>query len=78
MQISHPRPNWWDMEQPQVVETPCNVVRYYPNAGKLQLSRGVFNGRPGKTVTLDLSTVRRGGQGPALRDLMLTVAKELE
>lgn len=51
---------WWENETPQTIETDKNVMRYYPQAEKLQVSRPNWTddygeSKPGKTVVLDLS-----------------------
>jgi len=55
--------NYWEHETPKVVDTGKNVLRYFPEAGKLQISMPYWTNdageeRPGKTVTLDLTAVQ--------------------
>ena len=50
---------WWEQEQPQIVRTKKNVLRWYPKAKKLQVARPDWtdeNGeiKTGKTVTIDV------------------------
>ena len=54
---------YWLEEQPKVIETEKNVIRYYEQAGKLQISlpdwqdgKGKLN--RGKTTTLDLEALQ--------------------
>ncbi|MEA4899567.1 MAG: hypothetical protein VB115_15160 [Christensenellaceae bacterium] len=69
---------WWMEEEPQTVETPRNVLRWYPGAGKLQLSRPDRDGSVGKTVTLDVGIVRKSGQGANARAILQAVMDALE
>ena len=55
--------NYWQSEIPQVATTRKNVIRYFQNAGKLQISNPNWtndNGeeKPGKTITIDLTALR--------------------
>jgi len=55
---------WWEDDTPQVITTRTNVLRYYPKAGKLQVSRPDWiteegETRPGKTVTLDVAALQQ-------------------
>ena len=50
---------WWTKEEPQVVRTRKNVLRWYPQAGKLQVSRPDWvdddgETKTGKTTTIDV------------------------
>ena len=54
---------YWESEKPLVITTGKNVLRYFKAAGKLQISNPNWtdkNGeeKPGKTVTLDLTSLR--------------------
>ncbi len=56
------RNEWWQNEDPTVLASRTNVLRWYPKAGKLQCARPDFldgNGetRPGKTVTVDIAAL---------------------
>lgn len=68
---------WWLEEQPQTVATPRNVVRWFPKAGKLQVSRPDRDGMVGKTVTLDIGAACWSGQGKALQTLLADVSRQL-
>jgi len=54
---------YWHEEQPEVLETEKNVLRWFPRAGKLQVAlpywfdtQGMKH--PGKTVTLDVEALQ--------------------
>lgn len=54
---------WWLDEEPQTITTEKNTLRWYPNAGKLQVSRPDWENdkgetKPGKTVTLDVESIQ--------------------
>ena len=55
--------SYWDDEKPVVADTGKNELEYFPQAGKLTISRpswtdGHGEVRRGKTVTLDLEAVK--------------------
>jgi hypothetical protein len=54
---------YWDDEEPTVAVTSKNVLRYFPGADELQVSRPDWENedgetKPGKTVTVDLAALR--------------------
>jgi hypothetical protein len=54
---------YWECEVPTVADTGKNILRYFKDAGKLQVSMPNWtdaNGetKPGKAVTLDLAALR--------------------
>lgn len=54
---------WWENETPVTVVRKKNVLRLYPEAKKLMVSRPDWEDdhgemKPGKTVTLDLEALR--------------------
>jgi len=54
---------FWENETPKEARSEKNVLRWYPKAGQLQVSRPDYednNGqtRPGKSVTLNVSALR--------------------
>ena len=54
--------NYWEHETPVVVDTGKNVLRYFDQAGKLQVSMPYWTNdageqRPGKTVTMDVAAL---------------------
>ena len=54
--------NYWEQEQPKVVDTGKNILRYFPQAGKLQVCQpnwtdGTGQEKQGKTVTLDIQAL---------------------
>ena len=55
--------NYWENEQPTIIDTERNVLRYFPQADKLQVCQPSWtdkdgNAKQGKTVTLDLTALR--------------------
>jgi hypothetical protein len=67
---------YWESEKPQVVDTGKNVLRYFLEAKKLQVSMPNWKDKdgvekPGKTVTLDVTALLEttGGQD-LLRNLL--------
>lgn len=55
--------NYWEQEQPTIISTGKNILRYFPKAGKLQVSQPNWTNdkgeeKPGKTVTLDIEAAR--------------------
>ena len=74
---------WWLEEQPVEVRTQKNVLRYYPKAGRLQLSRPDRLGLDGmstvgKTVSLDLQAVRDAEQAEDAIALLQQVMDSLK
>lgn len=56
-----PKP-YWETETPVTIETSSNVLRWYPVVSKLQIARPDWKDKdgsinPGKTVTLDISSL---------------------
>lgn len=54
---------WWEEETPIEATSRKNVLRLYPQAGKLMVSRPDWEDdhgemKPGKTVTLDLEALK--------------------
>jgi hypothetical protein len=54
---------YWEEEQPIMADTGKNVFRFFPKAGKLQISMPYWTDKdgaqkPGKTVTVDVDAVR--------------------
>ena len=54
---------YWENEQSTTATTHSNIIRYFPNAGKLQISRPYWSDasgaqHPGKTVTLDIEAAK--------------------
>lgn len=54
---------YWEQEQPIIVDTGRNVLRFFKEAGKLQISHPNWTDdkgqeRQGKTVTLDVGAVQ--------------------
>ena len=73
---------WWEEETPQTIATKTNVLRYYPNAGKLQVSRPDWTddsgaAKPGKTVTLDIEGLQLSGDAQAAAAILRSIADAL-
>jgi hypothetical protein len=54
---------YWENEQSTTATTHSNIIRYFPKAGKLQISRPYWSDasgaqHPGKTVTLDIEAAK--------------------
>ena len=67
---------WWDKEAPVVVEKKKNVLRWYPAAGKLQVSRPNWTDdagetKPGKTVVFDVAAANDSAEAMALLRMVL-------
>ena len=76
------RQPWWLDEEPQTIKTDKNVLRWYPNAGKLQVSRPDWTddsgaAKPGKTVTLDIEGLRLSGDAQAAAAILRSIADAL-
>jgi len=53
---------YWEIEDPEVIDTGVNILRLFPKAGKLQVSQPNWvdkdgTEKVGKTVTLDLQAL---------------------
>jgi hypothetical protein len=54
---------YWEHEQPLIVDTGKNVLRFFEKAGRLQVSMPNWmdkdgESKPGKTVTLNVDALR--------------------
>lgn len=75
--------NYWEYENPLVIETTKNVLRYFPQAGKLQVSLPSWTNdkgeeQPGKTVTLDVESLQLSEDREKAIDILQSVLAELE
>lgn len=57
---------YWETEAPISVQSGKNVLRYYPQAGKLWVSKPDWQDedgetKPGKTVAIDLAALKKAG-----------------
>ena len=55
--------SYWENEQPTTIDTGKNILRYFKEAGKLQVSQPNWinkenEEKPGKTVTVDLKALK--------------------
>lgn len=53
---------YWDSEEPVVADTGKNILRYFPQAGRLQVSLPNWTNdsgqqRHGRTITIDLNAL---------------------
>ena len=72
--------NFWEVERPMTADTGKNVIEYFPNAGKLSISKPNWtdkagNEKRGKTVLLDLAAA---ASTPAAVTILETVVKTLK
>ena len=72
--------NFWETEKPMTADTGKNVIEYFPDAGKLSISKPNWtdkegNEKRGKTVLLDLAAV---ASTPAAISILKQVVKSLE
>ena len=71
--------NFWETEKPMIADTGKNVIEYFPDAGKLSISKPSWtdkegNEKRGKTVLLDLAAA---AATPAAVRLLEDVVKTL-
>jgi len=69
---------WFENEQPVTIETKSGVIRFYPQAKRLQISRpDYFNAEGerliGKTVTISLQSFADSGKVDELANMFETV-----
>ena len=72
--------NFWETEKPMTADTGRNILEFFPDAGKLSISKPAWkdkegNEKRGKTVLLDLAAV---ASTPAAVSLLETVVKKLK
>ena len=78
---AHMEQSYWETEKPVEVDTGKNVLRYFPEAHKLHISKNGWTDKKtgehkmGKTVALDLDAV---ASTPAGISLLETVVKNLK
>ena len=63
--------NYWESKPDEELDTGKNILRYWKEAAKLQISMPYWtdeagNQKPGKTVTLNLDSLRETDGGIAL------------
>ena len=73
---------WWNDEQPKVARTKKNVLRWYPQAGKLQVARPDWtdeNGeiKTGKTATVDVVALHDDESAESARMIFQEIADAL-
>lgn len=74
---------YWETEQPLEITSKKNKLRWFPQAGQLQVSRPDWtdeNGqvKPGKTVTLDVKALSEGADRETAREVFEAIVKILE
>ena len=78
---AHMEQSYWETENPVEVDTGKNVLRYFPEARKLHISKNGWTDKKtgehkmGKTVALDLDAI---ASTPAAVSLLETVVKNLK
>jgi len=60
--------DYWKKDPDAQIDTGGNIFRYYREAGKLQISKPTWkdrdgNEKPGKTLTIDLDSLREADGG---------------
>lgn len=70
--------NYWETEEPLMVETEKNVLKLYREAGKLQVCQPFWQDkdgveRQGKTVTIDLEALYESDEA---KELLLQALKQ--
>ena len=68
--------SYWTEETPTVVDTGANVLRYYPQAGKLQVSLPSWINREGnisqgKTVVIEVEALQANSKAVELLTQLL-------
>lgn len=72
---------FWELEEPEVLNTPKNTIRYYPKAERLVVhlpdyfDSRVREIRPGKGVGLDLHSLR---EQPETVARLIAILKQLQ
>ncbi|AOQ23849.1 hypothetical protein MTAT_04820 [Moorella thermoacetica] len=74
---------YWETEQPIEVASKKNKLRWFPQAGQLQVSRPDWtdeNGqvKPGKTVTLDVKALSEGADRETALEVFEAIVKMIE
>ncbi|HHY33342.1 MAG TPA: hypothetical protein GX515_10110 [Firmicutes bacterium] len=74
---------YWENEKPIVAASGKNVLRWFPKAGRLQVSLpdwedGEGRTRPGKTVTLDVEAMRESEDAETARAILADVLAALD
>ena len=78
---AHMEQSYWETEKPVEVDTGKNILRYFPEARKLHISKNGWTDKKtgetkmGKTVALDLDAI---ASTPAAVSLLETVVKNLK
>jgi len=75
--------NYWQTETPVVAASAKNVLRWFPKAGRLQVSLPDWTGgngkrNPGKTVTLNVEALRESDDLEAARRIFKEILASLE
>lgn len=76
-----PRNEYWNEETPMIADTGKNVLRYFPKAGRLQISLPCWldkNGerQNGRTVTLDVTAAAENAEAVRLLKAMMKDIEE--
>jgi hypothetical protein len=73
---------YWENETPEVIKTERNMIKYYPNAGKMQVA-GVYKDavtgevKQGKTATLDIEDAAAYSEALDLIQSFIDASREL-
>ncbi|NPV81469.1 MAG: hypothetical protein HPY52_14595 [Firmicutes bacterium] len=73
---------YWESENPIEAKSEKNSLRWYPKAGKLQISRPEWTDKegsthPGKTVTLDVEALGESEDREKARKIFAEIVEEL-
>ncbi len=75
-----PRNEYWNEETPMIADTGKNVLRYFPKAGRLQISNPQWekDGKQmqGKTVTLNVTAAADNAEAVRLLKAMMKDIEE--
>ena len=75
-----PRNEYWNEETPMIADTGKNVLRYFPKAGRLQISNPQWekDGQQmqGKTVTLNVTAAADNAEAVRLLKAMMKDIEE--
>lgn len=77
------RNEYWNEETPMIADTGKNILRYFPKAGRLQISLPCWldkNGeqKNGRTVTLDLAAAAENTEAVRLLKTVMKDIKDIE
>lgn len=75
---------YWEHETPMICETTKNTLRWFPQAGRLQIAaapwedRATGEQRPGKMVSLNVTALARNSEAVRILNDILESIKNME